>query len=284
MDLLKLKPRERMAILALGGFLFFGIYAKAVQQPIHKKIALYKTQIKRSQAQLNDLGSKTPQDQKVAGSIDSIAAEAKAQEEQIAALEKQIPSRFNMSQLVGEFTRLASEVKLEGVKQNIVKDQGYSRIFLEVKFYSNYQDAVKYVASLETMSPFLKVEEMEILEAKGKSVELGGSPVRLLVSCLLSDNPEGGMMKAKTASVSLKRDILSSKEKPVQELKESKFYLEGITFDPTTPTAIVNGEVYRIGEELGGYTVKEIRRDSVLLTDGVNDSVLNLKGRDTKKK
>ena len=125
LDLSKLKPRERMAIMALGGFLFFGVYAKMVQQPLTKKIETYKSQIKRSQAQLGDLKTKTPQDDKVAGNIETIAVEEKALETQITSLEKKIPSRFNMSQLVGEFTRLAREVKLEAVKQNIVKDQGY---------------------------------------------------------------------------------------------------------------------------------------------------------------
>ena len=153
-----------------------------------------------------------------------------------------------------------------------------------MKFYSAYQDAVKYLASLESLSPFLKVEEMEILEPKGKSVELGGSPVRLLVSCLLSDNPEGGALKATSPSVSVKRDILSSTSRPLQMLQESKFDLEGITFDPKNPTAIINGDVYAVGSDLEGYTVKEIRRDSVVLFDGINDHLIDLKTRETGKK
>ena len=91
----------------------------------------------------------------------------------IAELEKKMPSQFNTSELVGQITSLAKEVKLESVKQHIAKEQSYSRIFLEVKFYSTYLDAIKYVAAIESLSPFLRVDELEILEPVGKTVELG---------------------------------------------------------------------------------------------------------------
>ena len=201
-------------------------------------------------------------------------------------LEKKIPSRFNMAQLVGEFTRLAKEVKLDSVKQRIVKDQGYSRIILEVKFYASYLDAVRYLASVESISQFLKVEEMEILEPKGKTIDLGGSPVRLSVSCLLSDNPEGGSLKASAAPPEApgQRDILVSNARPADALEDAKFTLEGITLDPKNPTAIINGDVFQIGATMGGFTVKKILSDGVVLSDGVQDHLLGLKSDETESK
>ena len=210
--------------------------------------------------------------------MQSLSSEEKSLSQELSVLETKIPSRFNMAQMVGEFTRLAKEVKLESVKQRVVKDQGYSRIFLEVKFYATYLDAIRYLASVETVSPFLKVEEMEILEPKGKTIELGGSPVRLLVSCLLSDSPEGGMLKASDVSgLSISRDILASTSRPTQLLEESKFALEGITFDSKNPTAIINGEVYQVSGEIGGYKIKKILPDTVVLSDGVEDHLLSLR-------
>ena len=50
MDWGKLKPRERLVVAALAGFLILGVYAKAVQQPLAKKIMSYKTQIRKAQA------------------------------------------------------------------------------------------------------------------------------------------------------------------------------------------------------------------------------------------
>ena len=281
-----MKSREKAVIAALAGVVFFGIYWRAVHEPVAKQTATYKTQIKKSQAQLKDLMSKEPQDKEVAEKIQALEEDNDRLSGQIGTLEKKIPSRFNMAQLVGEFTRLSKEIKLDSVKQRIAKDQGYSRIFLEVKFYSTYLNAIKYVAAVESISPFLRVEEMEILEPKGKTIELGGSPVRLLVSCLLSDNPEGGTLKAVEPSTdaSGQRDILVSSARPAEALADAKFQLEGITFDPKNPTAIINGDVFQTGSKVGGFTIKKILSDGVVLSDGVQDHLLGLKSDETESK
>ena len=209
--------------------------------------------------------------------IKDLEAEEVTLSKAILDLEKKMPSQFNTSQLVGEVTGLAKEVKLESVKQRIVKEQTYSRIILEIRFYSTYLDAIKYVAAIEAISPFLRVDELEILEPVGKTVELGGAPVKLVVSCLLGDSISEKLEPGKAGDISLKRDILSSSSKPVEMLGDAKFVLEGITFDSRNPTAIVNGDVYATGSQLGPYKVKKIFSDSVVLTDGVEDHVLSLK-------
>ena len=275
-----------MVFAALAGVVFFGIYWRAVQEPVAKKTTAYKTQIRKSQAQLKDLATKEPQDKEVAEKIGSLEEENARLAGELEVLEKKIPSRFNMAQLVGEFTRLAKEVKLDSVKQRITKDQGYSRIFLDVKFYSTYLDAIRYVGAVESISPFLRVEEMEILEPKGKTIELGGSPVRLLVSCLLSDNPEGGVLRAVESMGGAKeqRDILVSNARPSENMDDAKFILEGITFDPNNPTAIINGDVFRMNSDVGGFKVKQILSNGVILSDGVKDHLLSLKGYETELK
>ncbi len=286
MDWGKLKSREKLAFVALVGVVVTGVYWRLVQEPMAKQVVSYKAQIRKSQKQLKDLVTKEPQDVEISGKIQVLEEEDARLSDQIGSLEKQIPSRFNMSQLVGEFARLAKEIKLDSVKQRITKEQGYSRIFLEVKFYSTYLNAIKYIAAVESISPFLRVEEMEILEPKGKTIELGGSPVRLLVSCLLSDNPEGSVLKAtqKLDPQAGQRDILASNARPAAALDESKFTLEGITFDAKNPTAIINGDVFQTNSEVGGYKVKKILSDSVVLSDGIEDHLLSLKGNQTELK
>ncbi len=44
--------------------------------------------------------------------------------------------------------------------------------------------------------------------------------------------------------------------------------LGGILWDPKTPSAVVNGRVVYAGERVGEWTVVEIRRDRVILSDG----------------
>lgn len=286
-DWARLKPRERTAVLLLGAAAFFAMYMKLVEQPVSRKVAVYKSQIRHSEIQLKDLETKKPQDAQLSSKIQDLENEEMMLSQEFAELEKQMPSQFNTSQLVGELTRLAKEVKLESIKQRLVKDRSYLRVFLDIKFYSTTLDAIKYVAAVESISPFIRVEELEVLEPVGKTVELGGAPVNLTVSCLLTDSAPVSVLKAgPSQDIQLKRDMLSSSSKPASELTDEKFALEGVTFDPKNPSAIVNGEVYLLGSEVGPYKVKKILSDSVILTDGVEDHVLSLKTveKETEKK
>ncbi len=272
--------------MVLGAAVLFGMYMRFIERPASKVVAGYKSQIRNSQMQLKDLETKKPQDAQISLNVEELGAKQKALSEEITKLEEQMPSQFNTSQLIGHVTNLAKEVRLESVKQRVVKDQSYLRIFLEIKFYSNYPDAIRYIAAVEAISPFIRVEEMEILEPPtGKAVELGGAPVKLTVSCLLGDTSPDKQLKPGTpAKLDLKRDILSSASKPTEELSDAKFTLEGITFDARNPTAIVNGDVYATGAKLGPYTVKKILSDSVILSDGVEDHTLSLRPTEVLKK
>jgi Tfp pilus assembly protein PilO len=281
----KLKAREKWAIVIFALAVFFGVYMKFVQEPLSKKVAEYKSQIQRAQAQLRDLETKKPQDTELRVKIKDLEEDDAKLSESVKELEGMVPSRLYASQLVSELTRLAKEVKLESIKQWITKEQAYSRIFLEVKFYSSYPDAVSYLASVESVSPFIHVEELEILEPAGKTVELGGAPVKLVVSCLLTDSASGAALRALAVPhLNIKRDILVSSSRPVAALSDSKFILEGITFDPRNSSAIINGDVYLVNSEIGGYKVKKILEDSVVLNDGVEDHILSLKTTAEKRK
>jgi len=265
--------------MILAAAAVFGLYMRFIERPTARIIDGYKAQIRNSQMQLKDLETKKPQDMQVSGNIGDLEASQKKLSDDIAKYEEQMPSQFNTSQLVGQITNLAKEVKLESVKQRIAKEQAYLRIFLEIKFYSTYPDAIRFMAAVEAISPFMHVEEFEILEPPtGKAVDLGGAPVRMTVSCLLGDGSPDKLLKSETVpTLDLKRDILASSSKPTEELSDTKFMLEGITFDSRNPTAIVNGDVYATGSKLGPYTVKKILSDSVVLSDGVNDHILSLR-------
>jgi hypothetical protein len=44
--------------------------------------------------------------------------------------------------------------------------------------------------------------------------------------------------------------------------------LSGILWDATSPIAIINGQMFRVGEEIDGFRVLEIAHDRVSLSDG----------------
>ena len=52
--------------------------------------------------------------------------------------------------------------------------------------------------------------------------------------------------------------------------------LSGIMWDAKGPLAMINNSVTKVGDEVGQYTVLEIKQNSVILTDGSKDLELRL--------
>ena len=56
----------------------------------------------------------------------------------------------------------------------------------------------------------------------------------------------------------------------------SDFKLEGILWDESQPTAIINGEILKEGDKIGSAKIVQIQKDSVIINDGSKDYRLNL--------
>ena len=277
MDLKNLNAREKIILAGLVAALAFVAYMKIIREPFLKSVEAQKVRIKKYQFQITELRSKKPPLDEHRVKIVSLTRECERMTSEIETIEKKMPLRKDTSQLIGEFTRLATRAKLVAIRQKTVTQEGYNRILIEVTLSATYPDAIYYISRIESISPFLRVEEVEINESKGKSVEEGGAPVRLVVSSLLGDAAQSASLKASEEEPKpVKRDILISKTKPVETLHEKDFKLEGITYNSQTPTAIINGDVFRVDGEIQGLKVKQILPDSVVLTDGFQDHVLKL--------
>lgn len=264
-------------MLVFAAAIALGAYAKIVHEPFSKKVAFYQGRMSKARLQLEDLQSKMPALGPRKEKISALRTECDRLVEKMRDVEKKLPSKNDTSKLIGEFTRLAKQAKLLSIRQKVVTKDGYDRLFIEVKLNAAYAAAINYVAQLESITPFLHVEEMDINEAQGKSVEEGGAPVRIVVSTFLGDVAGDRTLKADdAASVQTKRDILVSKAGPTATLSEKDFKLEGITYNEESPTAIINGEVYKINSEIKGLKVKQILPSGVVLTDGVQEHILSL--------
>jgi len=69
------------------------------------------------------------------------------------------------------------------------------------------------------------------------------------------------------------RDPFVRKLAPAQSEKES---LEGIIWDEETPMAMINDSVVKVGDNVNGNTVIEIKQDCVILNDGRKNFELKL--------
>ncbi len=253
-------------------------YTKIVHEPFDKKVKSYKAKIGRFESQVTELKTRFPVLEEQRKKIQALEEEHGKLIDAIKEVEKKLPPKKEASQLVGEFTRLAREAKLLSIRQKTIVKDGYNKIFIEIKLAAPYPAAIAYISRLESISPFLRVEEADINESKGKTFEEGGAPVRVVISSILGEATLEQALRADDSARTpeVKRDILESTAKPVSVLNEKDFKLEGVTFTEHSPTAIINGEVFRVGSEVKGYTVKQILPGSVVMSDGGGDHLLTL--------
>lgn len=278
MDFSKLKFKQQLIVAAGVAVIAVVAYLKIVHEPFNRKVDSYQSKLKRYETQLAELSTTFPPVEQQRKKIEELKLECEKLLEEIAEVEKNLPPKKETSHLIGEFTRLAKQARLLSIRQKTMVKDGYNKIFIEIKLAAPYPVAIAYIARLESISPFLRVEEVDINETKGKAFADGGAPVRIVVSSILGEAPLGQALtaddQAKTPEV--KRDILASSAKPLVSLSEKDFRLEGITFTEEMPTAIINGEVFRVDSEVKGYKIRKIMPGSVILTDGTEDHLLTL--------
>lgn len=85
-----------------------------------------------------------------------------------------------------------------------------------------------------------------------------------------------GALEEKSKNLELKRDPFSLAPIIPSEKYSSGTYLNGILWDKACPMAIINDEIVKIGDSVGGKIVVDIKQDRVILNDGVTDFELRL--------
>lgn len=272
----KLGKRERILAVVLLMIISAGIYYQALYKPLTKNIRTYKFQIQKLTTRLNEIETRFPQVDTQKERLDLLKDECNRLLGDIIEIENKLPGEREASQLIAEVGRLAKDFKLNSVQQKIDMGEEYSRIFIELKFSAPYGQVVNYIKKLETISPYLKIDEMELSEPK-RMAKRRGMQARIVLSSLLGKMPLPVRLKAEeegpTAAV---RDIFISRVKPVSEIRKTELKLEGITYDPQTATAIINNDVVKIGSRIGEFKVKKILPDTVILTDGYEEYFLSI--------
>lgn len=273
----KLKKREKILVILFVTVISATAYYQIFHKPLVGSMRTYMLQIEKLKVRLTEVKSRYPEVSEEEKRVEALNTECTRLLLEIGELENNLPSKAATSRLIGELTRLAKDVKLESIRQRIDSGEEYSRIFVELKFDAPYTRIARYIKNVETMSPFLKIEELEISEPQKKKAKSGTS-ARLVISSLLGDVPVSEQLKAREIEEESFefRDIFVSKARSLSAKPKVDMKLEGITYNAEVPTSIIDGEVVREGSQIGGLTVKKILPDAAILTDGVDDYILNM--------
>ncbi|MFH1846796.1 MAG: type 4a pilus biogenesis protein PilO [Candidatus Omnitrophota bacterium] len=273
----KLKKREKLAIVLLVVSLCVGLYYNILYRPMERKIRSYDLQANKTENKLSDIKKRHPELYKKQAKVKELREKCDDLKNEINRLESMVPSKQATSFLIAELTRLTGGMRLDSIRQKVDEGTEYSRIFVELKFDASYGEVVNYLKKVETISPFLKIEELEIIEPRKRKKANEGTTAKLVMASLLGNQPFSEGLKAKDVKAVQIRDIFASTARPVMVEAEIEIdlKLEGITY-AAVPTGIINGEVVKEGDKVSGLTVKKILPEAIVLGDGIEEYVLKV--------
>ena len=275
----KLKKREKIMVAAVIAVISVSAYTQIFYKPLAESIErdIFKIEKLNTRLAKVNLGRTETSDE--AERVAKLNTECSALLKEIDLLEKKLPSKQGMSGLIGEIVDLAKQekIKIKSMRQKIQTGKEYSMFFVEIRFDAPFHEAVRYIKRLETISPFLKIEEFEINNPIKETDKKKGL-ARLVLSSLLGDIPFSEKLKAKDIEGLPEkfRDIFVSKAQPFKSERKIGLKLEGITYNSEVPTGILSGEVIKEGSEIKGFKVIKILPSEVLLSDGDQNYTLSL--------
>lgn len=271
----KLKRQEKILVVAFAVFIGFNIYFHLVYKPLSRGIKYYAKQSEKAVLRVEETKTKFPKTEKQKDKIGALNEECKRYLAEIDEIQKRLPSKANAAQLMSEFSRQAKDVRLISLRQKVDETKEYSRLFIEVRFDADYKQTVNYIKKMEAVSPFLKIEEIELLGDLPKEKE--GND-RMVFSTLLTDTPvvQPLIIEEVEEITGDTRNIFASKVKKDLQAQKKKLELQGITYNIDNPTAIINGDIVKIDSQIEGFTIKQILPEQVILNDGIQDYMLEV--------
>ena len=280
----KLKSNERRFLLVLVLVLGVSFYFTLVLKPALNDIYRLKKQEQENQNQLGMLKSQFPSVLKTKQEIETIKQNLKDLKSKISNIESQLIGSSQEQQLLTEAIKNAQSlgIDLESVKEDIKEEkEGFIRVYIELKLVANYRKVANYIKRIELISPFVKIEEMILTQSKNEPLSM--VEATLTISSLLSNesknqSPLSLAVKEPPAEIGeLKRSPFTPRF-VTEKTKRKNLKVTGITYrnNEAGSTAIVNGVIVRIGDQLEGVKIESILFNSVVIDNGVEKEILKL--------
>jgi len=279
----KLKPNQQRLVIWAAALFSILLFFKIFLNPAFTQISQLRKQEEKNRSRIASLSEQFPDIDKTRSEIKEVEADIANNKRQAFNIESQLFGSPRIPQLLTQLVKCADNLSIDfqSVKQKIeTSKEDFNRLYIDLEFDSSYEDAVNYIRKVEEISPFIRVEEAQIVQSKTDPRNLINSSLRLS-ALLAADSPEAEPFLSEGEDTGKKLSISRSPLMPKFSLGTSKkkpLKLTGITFrkEQQASTAIINNTVVRVGDEVEGVEVKEINFDSVVINDGAEDKVLNI--------
>ncbi len=281
----KLEKQQKILLLLFIGALIFGLYFNIFYKPNAARLSRLKAELTSLDNQITKLKEQVPDIDKLRRSLNEAKGRHESLSREVNSLESQLPTQPRIPQLLGELVTQAQGLNVDfiSIKPKQARQNEYAYLDIELQISSDYPNLTNYLNRLENLSWFLNVNQISIEQMKKESAFEANTT--LLVSTLLGEplgkEPQEGKLKVGAPLITgreilkIERNPFTSRLKPTKEAeKEKECVLTGISLRGKKSTAIINNEIYRVGDVFGNKTLKQILPNMVVLSDGKQDIIL----------
>ncbi|MFH0855795.1 MAG: type 4a pilus biogenesis protein PilO [Candidatus Omnitrophota bacterium] len=280
----KLKKGEQRLFLIFVFVLAASFYFALFLKPALNDISKMRKKLQENQNQLGLLDSQLPSSATASQEIEAIRREIKELKLHISDIESKLIGASQEQYLLAEVIKNAQSlgVDLESVKEDVKEDkEGFGRLYIDLEFSSDYGKAVTYIKRIESISPFVRMDEMRLGQSKNDLLSTINVSLRLSALLSYASNNRGQLsLSAKEPGADdgvLKRSPFTPKF-VVDKTKRKKLKVTGIAYRESgaSSTAIINGLIVKAGDQVDWAKIERILPNSVVINSGAEKEVLKL--------
>lgn len=277
LDILKARYKAvnsttKMLVILLILTVLFNIGFNKIYKPQERELAKLKRKLVSLENEVLEVESEFPDFEEKNELLDQKKTEINKLKKELSSKESQLLSKKNLPELLNVLLEQSPQYLVDF---NLVKpvegeeDNVYEQLNIEMQFDAGFNGVIDYLERLEKSFQYIQTKGVVISSEEAVNEQLG---IKLVLSTYLTDYLKDKISlpvidKTKQTSASaIKRDPFYSADILfTQDVEEQAYQLSGIISQGTQPTAIIDDEVYRVGDYVGDSQVKEILYNKVVL-------------------
>jgi Tfp pilus assembly protein PilO len=289
-----LSKRRRLMLASLAAVLCLASYINLFYKPNTERIRVMKKSIASYSDKTDMLRAQMPPIAIEKKSLADIKKNIEDTTNKIKSIEAGLPPLNQLPRILDDLIDRAAVYKLDFVSIIPTYTKGtkdiYSSLDIDMELYTDYGDLTNFIKYLKDKPSFLYTREITLKERELKKGEPPPSDGALLatvkLASLIIDEPKGrtiaSLVPIGVGDIKLMRDPFTSEAKPApQDLEDAGkgLVLSGVLLRGEKSTAIINNDVYRIGDKVEGKVIESMERTSVILKDKKKKYILTLEDK-----
>ena len=277
-----LQPRMRKLLVALMVLVMFSFMFNIIYKPQREAISRLRQKYNALKSKSAALKTQLPNLDDKRKELELLVNSTRSLDQEMARLEAQLPFQNHAHQTLGALVKFSQGLNLNFLSLKPIttkSEKDFPVLTIQMKVKANFHAIVNYLRRVQAASRFLTIEKV-ILE-KNKD-ELGADlSAQIELSTFLSEHSratdQDNFGQARLPEViTVARNPFASPMEKDQSANQLAYRLTGVIAQGKVSTAIINDEVYKIGDSLQGYQIIDIRPHEVVLRMGDEKIILNI--------